>query len=100
MDRDTEYLRERVEYLERMLEHCLSHINCLEARMAELERRPVVMPPAEEAPERARDPRTRFVEEWVEVIEGSSRQRFVTEGAREMLGQFFPDLNRPGAKRR
>ncbi len=95
MDRDTEYLRDRIDYLERMLEHCLAHIQSLEARVAELERRPVVVAPAEEAPERTREVRAaQFVEDWVEVMEGSHRYRFVTERQSEVLGAFFPELKR------
>ena len=77
MDRDTEYLRQQIDYLERMLENCLSHISSLEARVAELERRPVALPPAEEATERSRDRRTRFVEEWAEVVESTEAHRLV-----------------------
>src|SRR5439155_25192048 len=39
MQREIEYLRQQCEYLERMVETCLSHISSLEARVAELERR-------------------------------------------------------------
>ena len=43
MDRELEFLRQQCEYLERMLQNCLSHISSLEARVAELERRPVAI---------------------------------------------------------
>jgi hypothetical protein len=43
MEREVEYLRQQCEYLERMLEHCLACISSLETRVAELERRPVLL---------------------------------------------------------
>jgi len=43
MDREIEFLRHQCEYLERMLQNCMSHITSLEARVAELERRPVAI---------------------------------------------------------
>jgi hypothetical protein len=43
MEREVEYLRHQCEYLERMLENCMSCLSSLEARVVELERRPVAI---------------------------------------------------------
>ena len=43
MDREVEFLRHRCEYLERMLENCMSSVSSLEARVSENERRPVAI---------------------------------------------------------
>ena len=50
MEREIEFLRHQCEYLERMLQNCMSHISSLEARVAELERRPVAIAIPEEPP--------------------------------------------------
>ena len=50
MDREIEFLRHQCEYLERMLQNCMSHISSLEARVAELERRPVAIATPEAQP--------------------------------------------------
>lgn len=64
MEREVEFLRQQVEYLERVLETSLARIASLEARVAELERRPVAIVPAEE-PEPAVHGRSIWQEERV-----------------------------------
>jgi hypothetical protein len=66
-EREIDHLRQRVEHLERMLEHCLCQLSCMEARVAELERRPVVVP-APEAPSRETVGCYRTVEEAVKSL--------------------------------
>jgi hypothetical protein len=66
-EREIDHLRQRVEHLERMLEHCLCHLSCMEARVAELERRPVAVP-APQAPSRDAVSCYRTVEEAVKSL--------------------------------
>jgi hypothetical protein len=72
MDRDLDFMRQQVEYLERVLENCMAHIASLEARVAELERRPVAVPPLQEAGEQPRSRRSVEEEELVEVFHGAT----------------------------
>ena len=48
MEREMEFLRQQIDYLERMLETCVSRISSLEAQVAELERQPVAFVRSEE----------------------------------------------------
>jgi cell division septum initiation protein DivIVA len=52
MEREIEFLRQQIEYLERTLETCMSRISALEAQAAELKRRPafIVQETLEPAP--------------------------------------------------
>jgi prefoldin subunit 5 len=43
MEREIEFLRQQIEYLDRMLETCTARISSLEAQVAELQRRPVAI---------------------------------------------------------
>jgi hypothetical protein len=49
VEREMEFLRQQIGYLERVLETCMARISSLEAQVAELERRPVVIVRSEEA---------------------------------------------------
>ena len=42
MEREVQFLRQQIEYLDRMLETCLARISSLETQVAELQRRPVL----------------------------------------------------------
>ena len=89
-----------------MLENCLSHISSLEARVAELERRPVVVPPPEQVrkgtPAAGTD-RTRFVEEWVKEewikVATSAGSHGFSLGPDELPEPFF-SLESPRDRRR
>ena len=48
MEREMEFLRQQIDYMERMLETCMARISSLEAQVAELERWPVAIVRSEE----------------------------------------------------
>jgi hypothetical protein len=69
MEREIEFLRQKVEYLERLLESCMAHITTLETRVAELERRPVALLPAEASTSRTSRSSYSYREEVLELFE-------------------------------
>lgn len=85
MEREVEFLRLQVQYLERMLETCMGYLSSLEARVAELERRPVAVQPPEEVSKHVGSLRSH--KEPVELLESS-----------EML--FLQDWSNPRSRRR
>lgn len=54
MEGEIQFLRQQIEYLDRMLETCLARISSLEMQVAELQRRPVAIVSPEEREKIAR----------------------------------------------
>jgi hypothetical protein len=93
MERELEFLRQQVEYLERMLENCMAHLSTLEARVAELERRPVVVS-VSELPAKERVPRL----SQIEVLEWGERYQSVTPVPEDLALSFLPGRPKPGGR--
>jgi hypothetical protein len=87
MEREIEFLRQQVEYLERLLETCMAHITTLETRVAELERRPVALLPPEERASRTSRSSYSYREEILELFE-----RGAATGEQEADGLTGPAL--------
>jgi hypothetical protein len=94
MDRELEFVREQVGYLERMVENCMAYISSLETRVAELERRPVAILTRGEGRERERIPHS---EPSVDFFESAGRRVGARSGA--VAETFVVDWELPRRRR-